>query len=96
MYEFFCSMTFYYLTYIDYFKSKIAGFSQFFVLMQKSVDFRRRKKSVSPSTSKRKVKIVKKASPPSPDRYAEKKEKKDVFGLFYTPPGGFCEECDER
>ena len=64
--------------------------------MQKFIDFRRRKKSVSPSTSKRKVKIVKKTSPPSPDRYAEKKEKKDVFGLFYTPPGGFCEECDER
>jgi len=43
-------------------------------------------------------KKVKKASSPAPvpERYAEKKEKKEVFGLYYTPPGGYCEECDER
>ena len=71
---------------------------------------RRRKKasSVSPET-KRKVyikgsagsKVVERKKPQSPARVAPTSSTsgtagKEVFGLYYTPPGGFCEECNER
>jgi len=72
----------------------------------------RRKKasSVSPeSSSKRKVyiknsagsKVVDRKKPQSPARVAPTSSTsgtagKEVFGLYYTPPGGFCEECNER
>ena len=63
---------------------------------------------MSPET-KRKVyikgsagsKVVDRKKPQSPARAAPTSSTsgtagKEVFGLYYTPPGGFCEECNER